>query len=72
MFRVGTVSPDGLPSIYRLFKAQLGSILEKSKMFKFPALRQRARRPLQCITWYDLVTRGLSTGYKHPTHTKFG
>jgi hypothetical protein len=23
-------------------------------------------------SWYDLVTRGLSTGYKHPTHTKFG
>jgi hypothetical protein len=58
MFRVGAVSPDGLPSIYRLFKAQLGSIWGNSKMFKFSALRQRARRPLQCIAWYDLVVRG--------------
>jgi hypothetical protein len=48
MFWVGAVSPDGLPSVYRLFKAQLGSIWGKSKMFKFSALRQRARRPLHC------------------------
>jgi hypothetical protein len=41
MFLVGVVSPDGLPSVYRLFKAQLGSILGKSKIVKFSALSQR-------------------------------